>query len=261
LGRKVRESEVSILKSYLSIAVAAESFWSDLTQIVTIPSFKIIILQGVIGSLPWNAMVFFTLWFQLVGFSDFEASSLLAVFNVGIAFGGIVGGIVSDILASKFPDTGRVMTAQLSCILGFPLFYVLFRVLPDASEQWRFFLFGFTLLVLGSTISWCGNCCNAPMFAELVPGSMYSKIFAFDRSFEGSIASIAAPLVGYTAEKYFGFAGSVGGEESNRGSNAHALGNSLFTCITIPLMLCCVSYTGLYWSFPRDRVKLPKLTD
>jgi hypothetical protein len=30
--------------------------------------------QGVVGSLPWQAMVFFTLWLQLLGFSDLAAS-------------------------------------------------------------------------------------------------------------------------------------------------------------------------------------------
>ena len=48
--------------------------------------------QGIVGSIPWNAMVFFTLWMQLLGFSDFAASILMAVFTLGSAFGALIGG-------------------------------------------------------------------------------------------------------------------------------------------------------------------------
>lgn len=223
-------------------------------HIVRIPSFQIIILQGVIGSLPWNAMVFFTLWFQLLEFSDFISSLLLSVFHVGCALGGVIGGIVADGLATKFPDYGRVITAQISCSFGFPLFFVLFKILPRFFTG-QAFLFAAVLFLLGCTISWCGSCCNAPMFSELVPQSLYSNIFAFDRSFEGAIASTAAPLVGYAAQNWFGFHGSIGEDQVNRTANATALGNSLFVCITVPLFICCVCYTGLYWTFPKDRRK------
>ncbi len=37
-------------------------------------------MQGIVGSTPWNALVFLTFYFQLIGMSDFQASILLAVF-------------------------------------------------------------------------------------------------------------------------------------------------------------------------------------
>ena len=43
--------------------------------------------QGIVGSTPWNAMVFFTLYLQLLGMSDFAASLLMAVFLGGTAVG------------------------------------------------------------------------------------------------------------------------------------------------------------------------------
>jgi hypothetical protein len=30
-------------------------------------TFQIIVLQGIVGSLPWTAVVFFTMWFELIG--------------------------------------------------------------------------------------------------------------------------------------------------------------------------------------------------
>ena len=47
-----------------------------------------------VGSLPWQAMVFFTLWLQLLGFSDLAASSLMAIFALGTSFGHVIGGFI-----------------------------------------------------------------------------------------------------------------------------------------------------------------------
>lgn len=46
------------------------------------------------GTTPWNAMVFFTLWLQLLGFSDFVSSTLMAVFACGCAIGAFAGGLI-----------------------------------------------------------------------------------------------------------------------------------------------------------------------
>lgn len=129
---------------------------SDLMKIVSIPSFKYIILQGIVGSLPWNAMVFFTLWFQLIGFQDYTASFLMSTFTLGCAFGGVVGGYVVDRMSMLFPNSGRIMTAQFSIISGLPLTYVLLKILPIINMHYKAILFGLILLLMGTLISWCG---------------------------------------------------------------------------------------------------------
>lgn len=35
--------------------------------VMKVQTFQIIVLQGLVGSLPWTAMVFFTMWFELIG--------------------------------------------------------------------------------------------------------------------------------------------------------------------------------------------------
>ncbi len=37
-------------------------------------------MQGIVGSIPWTALVFFTLYLQLLGMSDFAASVLMSLF-------------------------------------------------------------------------------------------------------------------------------------------------------------------------------------
>lgn len=41
--------------------------WVAMKAVMKVKTFQIIVLQGLVGSLPWTAMVFFTLWFQLIG--------------------------------------------------------------------------------------------------------------------------------------------------------------------------------------------------
>lgn len=41
--------------------------WTATKAVLKVQTFQVIVLQGLVGSLPWTAMVFFTLWFQLIG--------------------------------------------------------------------------------------------------------------------------------------------------------------------------------------------------
>jgi hypothetical protein len=89
---------------------------------------------------------------------------------------------------------------------------------------------------------------------------MRSLVYAFDRSFEGAIAASTAPIVGVLAEKLFGFEGTATLEEGEDGAElnlvkAEALGNALLLCVFMPWAICLVVYTGLHWSYPRDKAR------
>ena len=59
--------------------------WVATRSVMKVRTFQIIVLQGIIGSLPWTAIVFFTMWFELIGktetifFSAFELITMLPV--------------------------------------------------------------------------------------------------------------------------------------------------------------------------------------
>ena len=48
--------------------------WTATKAVIKVPTFQVIVLQGIVGSLPWTAMVFFTMWFELIG--QYTISSL-----------------------------------------------------------------------------------------------------------------------------------------------------------------------------------------
>ena len=165
--------------------------WQEIRSMLLIPSFLVIILQGIVGSTPWNALVFFTLWLQLVGFTDFAAAAVTASFAIGAAFGGLLGGIIGDRLARMSPDHGRILAAQATVFAGIPFTLIVLWGLPrENCSSWSVVMvYTVVVFLFGLTISWAAPACNSPLFAEIVPEHLLSTVYAFDRSFEGALAA------------------------------------------------------------------------
>ncbi|MCO5569604.1 hypothetical protein L7F22_023320 [Adiantum nelumboides] len=236
------------------IPILSPSMWKDslhaIRTVLRIRSFQIIVLQGLVGSIPWAAMVFFTMWFELIGFGHEGAASLMGIFVTGCAFGSLFGGWVADKATKHYPFLGRVMSAQFSAFMGIPFSWLLLVALPQDSERWS--LYAVTLACMGLTISWCQACANSPIFADIVHPSHRTMIYAFDRAFEGSFAALAAPMVGILAEKVYGYRVDKVVMDSGSPVEAVALSKGLFTMMAIPFALCSLFYTPLYITYKRD---------
>uniref|UniRef100_A0A1J3K0N1 Protein spinster n=1 Tax=Noccaea caerulescens TaxID=107243 RepID=A0A1J3K0N1_NOCCA len=248
--KNIDREEVMVHKTNSS-SVWNES-WTAIKAVVKVRTFQVIILQGIVGSLPWTAMVFFTMWFELIGFDHNQTAALLGVFATGGAIGTLTGGIIADKMSRVFPNSGRVMCAQFSAFMGIPFSIILLKAIPQSTESYSFF--SVTLFFMGLTITWCGSAVNAPMFAEVVPPKHRTMIYAFDRAIEGSFSSVAAPLVGILSEKMFGYDSK--GIDPLKGSSvreADALSKGLLSMMAVPFGLCCLCYTPLHFVYQKDR--------
>ncbi|BDA50407.1 hypothetical protein COCOBI_16-0830 [Coccomyxa sp. Obi] len=155
------------------------------------------------------------------------------------------------------PYHGRIVVCQLSVFAGVPFSYVLFKCLPmDGTSPLNVAIYAVLLFLMGLCIAAAAPACNNPVFAEIVPPELRNMIYAFDRSFEGAIAACGAPLVGILAERVFGFKGAAeidpGDVDQNLGK-ARALGNALLCCMAVPWALCVIIYSGLHYTYPRDK--------
>ncbi|KAL8514056.1 hypothetical protein ACS0TY_013241 [Phlomoides rotata] len=234
-----------------------QSDMKDLIQeaksVIKIPSFQIIVAQGVTGSFPWSALSFAPMWLELTGFSHEKTAILMGAFVVGNSLGGVFGGMMGDFLSTRLPNSGRIILSQISSGSAIPLAAILFLVVPNNPSM--VFLHALVLFVTGFCISWNAPATNNPIFAEIVPEKSRTSIYALDRSFESVLSSFAPPTVGLLAQYVYGYKPIPEGSEdiSTDRENATSLAKALFASIAIPMALCCIIYTFLYRTYPRDR--------
>eukprot|EP00897_Mesotaenium_endlicherianum_P007666 jgi/Mesen1/6928/ME000036S06256 len=225
-------------------------------RVMRVPTFRIIVAQGVVGSFPWSALAFGAMWLELLGFGHADTALLLGAFSVASSLGSLFGGWMGDTLTRAFPDSGRIMCAQFSSAVAVPLATILLRLLPqDPSWGW---LYALVLAIMGFFISWNAAATNNPIFAEIVPEELRTSVYALDRTFEMSLAAFAPPVVGLLTERVYGFIPPHKGDDvqrqlSNNRANAGALAKGLYATIVVPFILCCGIYTLMYWTYPRDR--------
>ncbi|CAM6101281.1 unnamed protein product [Calypogeia fissa] len=229
-----------------------QEFLQGAKLVLKVKSFQIIVAQGIVGSMPRNALVFLTLWMELIGFSHSASALMVALIAVGSAVGSLFGGWVGDKAAGWSPNKGRILCSQFSAALAIGFAAVLLLAYPKDTDF--LILYGVTIFFLGFLMAWGFPATDGPIFAEIVPEELRTTVYAVDLAFEKSLAASGAPLVGLLAEHLFGFRtldpnASVGKDISN----AKALSKALFTCVAAPLSLCMKILTLLYFTYPKDR--------
>ncbi|KAM7253565.1 hypothetical protein ACFE04_021719 [Oxalis oulophora] len=236
--------------------IEIKNLMKEAKQVMKIPSFKVIVAQGVSGSFPWSALAFAPMWLELIGFSHKTTAFLMTLFSVACSLGGLFGGIMGDFLAIRFPNTGRISLSQISSGSAIPLAAILLLGLPDDPSS--AFMHGLVFFLMGLSISWNAPATNNPIFAEIVPEKSRTSIYALDSSFESILASFAPPIVGILAQHVYGYkqipkGSSNSAETETDRKNAASLAKALYTAIGIPMTICCTIYSFLYCTYPRDR--------
>lgn len=75
--------------------------WSTMKRIFTIPSFAILVAQGVAGGTPWQAMSFLNLYWVNRGFTAEQAARVSALTQCGAMVGCLLGGWLGDVFARR----------------------------------------------------------------------------------------------------------------------------------------------------------------
>ncbi|KAL2531560.1 Major facilitator superfamily protein [Abeliophyllum distichum] len=248
---KISDREKLIDKGNTNPATIWSESLAAMKSVVKVQTFQFIVLQGLVGSIPWTAIVFFTFWFELIGFDHNGAATLVSLFAAGCALGSFLGGVIADRLSQIYPYSGRIMCAQFSSFMGIPFSLFLLCVIPQNVSS--YYIFAVTLFIMGLTISWCATATNGPMFAEVVPANHRTMVYAFDRAFEVSFSSFAAPVVGILSEKIYGYDPKSVDPLLGSTREAFALSRGLLAMMVVPFGLCSLFYTPLYWTYKQDR--------
>eukprot|EP00401_Gymnodinium_catenatum_P042642 CAMPEP_0117460662 /NCGR_PEP_ID=MMETSP0784-20121206/2123_1 /TAXON_ID=39447 /ORGANISM="" /LENGTH=423 /DNA_ID=CAMNT_0005254341 /DNA_START=110 /DNA_END=1377 /DNA_ORIENTATION=+ len=198
--------------------LAGGSACSTLMKFLRIPSFVFLVLQGVTGGVPANAMSFMPLYWTTSGFGDGQAAQLAMAGGVGSIFGNLFSGYLGDAVARRYPDRGRIFVAIASVICGIPLYVGMFY-LP--AGDYHFAAAVLLQSTFGFVSCWTPAATNRPICAELVRSpAERAQILSWWLLFEGvSMSIMGAPLVGYLSER-FGYnldsSGDAAGPDSSR---------------------------------------------
>ncbi|KAJ7945392.1 Major facilitator superfamily protein [Quillaja saponaria] len=239
-----------------SFTTQVKDLFKEAKSVIKIPSFQIIVAQGVSGTFPWSALSFAPMWLELIGFSHKTTAFLWSLLTIGSLIGSLFGGMMGDYLAKRLPDTGRIILSQISAGSAIPLAGILLLVLPDDPSS--SFMHGMILFIMGLTTSWNAPATNNPIFAEIVPEKSRTCIYALDESFESILSSFAPPIVGILAQHTYGYKpipkGTSGSAEIETDrENAASLAKALYAAVVVPFVICVFIYSFLYCSYPRDR--------
>ncbi|KAL6858857.1 hypothetical protein ACP4OV_017859 [Aristida adscensionis] len=237
-----------------TVAKAAEALVREAKAVASVPTFCVVVAQGVVGSVPWSALNFAAMWLELVGFTHGETTVITSLNSLATALGALCAGFVGDPVARRFPDTGRIALAQLSNAATVPVAAVLLLALPGHDHPLAGASYAAAFFALGFALNWCPVTTNNPMFAEVVPEKARTTVYALDMCLETMLASFGAPVVGILAERVFGYRPAASGTSTGSDrENAAALGKAMFAEIAVPAAICCLTYPALYWTYPADR--------
>merc|ERR1719375_1700281 len=233
------------------------SLWTEfqnLCSLCRIPSFLILVLQGIAGSMSSRALDFLAMYFLYLGMETFHAGLLVGIYMTGKTMGNCFGGWLGDFLARWSPYHGRPLTAQLSLFFAIPLAYSMFVRVSKHVSSWS--AYGVHLFALGLVTSWSVGGVNGPILSELVPRRTGTAMALFEAISQGLATLIAAPLVAFLAQDYFGYeprenTGRQNPErfEMRQENNANALANAMMWCAIVPWTLCLFAYSLLHLSY------------
>lgn len=223
---------------------------SEVIRLLGIPSFSVIVLQGVWGAIPGGAMAFFSMWYQSMGFSALLSSALVSTNLLGLALGGLVGGRLGDAMAQRVGLWGRPAVAQTGVLLGIASMLCLSFIPRRPEWFWAFALF---MLLLGGS-RWGSTGCTRPVLSEIVPPAMRGTALSMEVMVEGtSSALFGMPLCVYLLEHAFGYRKSTADAVVIDERNVQALALALISFVVIPWVATIIILSGLYRTYPADK--------
>merc|ERR1712151_1243702 len=226
----------------------------DLCRFVKIPTFCVMIMQGVFGTIPWTTMSNMLLYFQLTGISDEKATSLTSSQPVAGALGNLMGGYIADALAHRCGYHGRPLSAQITVAIGIPAMWLIFGGIP--AGKGGFGVYFALICVFGLLGSWAQSGTNFPILSEIVPADSRSRVMAWECALENSLANLLGPPVVTNLAMSFGYEFGSAAEDGKDIASAAALGKAMQAVVCLPWCMTLMAYTLLHWTYPRDVKRL-----
>ncbi|CAE7637491.1 NPC1 [Symbiodinium sp. CCMP2456] len=230
-----------------------------LAKFLRLGSFRVIILQGVFGTIPGAAQTFTTMYFQYLSISNHMCGLIIAMRTVGEGIGGALGGYLGDAANAKNHHYGRTWVAMFSVTASIPFLYVVYMGIPrEASLS---LLFAGILFTMGLVTTWEVPGCLQPVVMDIIPRRDLSSAFSWDVAIVFASGNTIGPLlVGFIAQDIFDYHYTSEKVENMslevREHNASALGRAIFFSCVVPSLISAVNFALLFWTYPADKESL-----
>mmetsp|Transcript_106770 Transcript_106770/g.284076 ORF Transcript_106770/g.284076 Transcript_106770/m.284076 type:complete len:530 (-) Transcript_106770:34-1623(-) len=242
--------------SHLSVEVAQNA-----SLIVQRRSFLVLLMQGACASTTLKAMQYQVMWYQYLGFSDLVASAITSAAPLGCIGGAIASGYLSDWLATRYPNHGRILMGQAADLAKLLVLFLMFIVCGSLHGlnvgcvtlmTILSFSFGFV-----SIMAYAGVV--KPLFAEIVPPQLIGQVIGFAAAVDGATSSFAStPVVGFITEHVFHYKETKLAvedmDDAVRAANAAALGSAIAAVTMTSTLLTVLSLGLLHITYPKERM-------
>lgn len=224
-----------------------------LGRFLRMPTFLMMVGQGVFGTIPWTVLWYQTSYFIFCGMEPGTAGLLVGLNPVSGSLGTLMGGYIADGLAERFGFNGRPLNAQISVMSGIPFLYLTLVGIPPGDGSFGLYLA--TLVAFNLMSSWAQGGTNFPTLSQIVPADVRSRVLAVEGAAENSLAVIlGSRAVTFISQNIYGFnLNEINVDNLPNYKAASALGLALFTACAFPWLMAFTVYSFLHWTFPRDR--------
>jgi hypothetical protein len=234
--------------------------WCDFVTIVKRPSFLVLMFQGVFACTALKALAYQTMWAQYLGFSDVKSSAISSSFPLGCICGAYVSGKLSDFMAKRYKDHGRILFGQCANMMSLLMFFLIYTFTRNATvaDDGFFlkmnllnFLSGlFSIMAYASVVK--------PIYVEIVPPNLIAQVVAMAAAIDGATSSfISMPLVAYVAQHFFDYRDTTAAMAdiplATREVNARAFGHAMGAVTVGSSLLLIFSFSLLHLTYARDR--------
>uniref|UniRef100_A0A7S2TKR2 Major facilitator superfamily (MFS) profile domain-containing protein n=1 Tax=Lotharella oceanica TaxID=641309 RepID=A0A7S2TKR2_9EUKA len=224
-------------------------------ETMRLPTFWLLVLQGVFGCIPWQAFgMYSTLWLELIGYTPLQVAFIGSAGRLAHTFSGIFAGVLGDWSHSRLPYHGRLLCAEASVLFGLIWMTIMLLLLPKDNAN-HIYLFAAIKVAFCLTATWTPNSTNRPMIADIVPTWARSSIFSIFVMAERVPSSFAGYFVSFLAESQFGYYKPdhvKGLSDAGRRANVVALSTALALMTSIPWILCMFTYSSMHLTYSRD---------
>merc|ERR1712113_221807 len=220
-----------------------------LLQLLQMPSFAILVVQGCFGLIPWRAFDFRTFFFLTAGLGPGQAAFVNALGGFGASIGSISGGFIGDCLNNRWYMHGRVLAAEISVYGGIPVAFFTFAIQPDGGA---FTYYAVLTAALGLIATWTPGACNNPVLCAIAKEDERALVIAWQTSLEGAIGALGPILFTFFLEELGYDPACKENPDAPGCDNIEAAGLALFLTSCIPWIVCGGLYSCLHCSYPRD---------